>query len=239
MRTMYDGVTVSRLPGGATMVACYVDGKYANETEMRKRFPHAHIVTITVTGSADANVVDCETGDTTPATAAAWAARQVDAGRHPTIYMNASTWPDVEREVHNRGITGKVSYWVARYDNKSTVPPGAVAHQYENTPGYDVSAVADYWPGVDPAPKPSTPPPGHFTLTAEPESGRQYILRWTPSKAATSYVVWRDGKAQGTLPPTLTSHQTVVLSPGVHHFAIDARNPHGSTWSNRVTVTVR
>jgi hypothetical protein len=48
----------------------------------------------------------------------------------------------------NRGVA-EPEYWIAHYDGAANIPVGAVAKQYLNTPGYDVSAVADYWPGID------------------------------------------------------------------------------------------
>ncbi|MEU3352856.1 hypothetical protein [Streptomyces sp. NPDC037389] len=40
-------------------------------------------------------------------------------------------------------------YWVARFDGVPSIPAGAIAEQYENTPGFGKSVVADNWPGVD------------------------------------------------------------------------------------------
>ena len=162
MRTMYDSVTVSAIPKTATLAAGYVDGRYANVTALRKRLPNARIVTITVLGAAGADVCDCESGDLTPPHAAAWAEREHAAGRKPTIYCLASQLGVVKREVAKVGLTGKVSYWVANYDGKPLVPAGCVAKQYADPKvhgkgNFDLSAVADYWPGVDPAPAKKTP----------------------------------------------------------------------------------
>jgi hypothetical protein len=152
MRAMFDSVTPARLPANATMVACYRDGRYANEAEVRSRFPHATIVTITVRGQHDAHVIDCENGDATPAQAATWAKRQIVNGHKPTIYCSLSVWPDVKAEVANAGIT--VSYWVAHYDGKAEMIAGAVAKQYQERTdqNLDYSICADYWPGVDAEP---------------------------------------------------------------------------------------
>lgn len=156
---MYDSVTVADIPHVATMIAGYVDGIYANVPAIRQRFPHATIVTVTVKGTPGANVIDCEPGDASPAQAAAWAKREVAAGRKPTIYCMASQWVQVKLAVASAGVTGKVSYWIADYDGQPAVPSGAVAKQYLGSPGnspghYDVSVVAAHWPGVDPDPKP-------------------------------------------------------------------------------------
>lgn len=161
---MYDSTNIGDIPKTAGMIAVYADGRYeGTEAAARARFPHALLVTITVRGEADRNVCDCETGDLTPAEAARWAKAEIAAGRHPTIYCSDSPWPSVKAAVHAAGIDAKdVSWWIAHYDGDPTIPVGAVAKQYEGSPGnspghYDLSSVADYWPGVDPAPKPRTP----------------------------------------------------------------------------------
>jgi hypothetical protein len=75
------------------------------------------------------------------------------AGADPTIYCNASTWPAV-RAAFAAANVAEPHYWIAKYDGDPTIPAGAVAKQYRGdvAPGYDVSSVVDYWPGVDPAP---------------------------------------------------------------------------------------
>ena len=166
-RTMYDSVTVSALPTDGDLYLGYVDGirTHDNYNEVRARFPHATIVKCTVTGGTlDAQFGDIENGDMSPASGAAWAKRKVDAGQHPTLYMSLSVWPSVQLEVAKLGITGKVSYVVACYDNKPVIPAGAVGKQFiDHGPhgeNYDISVIADYWPGVDPtpAPRPATHP---------------------------------------------------------------------------------
>lgn len=169
-RHMYDSTTLDAIPANATMVAGYVDGSYANIRAIRQRWPHAIHVTITVTGAdLSAQVVDCESRDTTPASAARWAKRKIAAkAGHPTIYCSASVWPTVKAEVAKAGIARQVSYWIAHYDNDPTVPAGAVAKQYRSTnkPNLDYSVVVDYWPGVDAAPK---PPPTPTPLKTAPK----------------------------------------------------------------------
>jgi hypothetical protein len=150
-RAMYDSVTAARLPADAKLVGAYVDGMYANEAAVRARCPQARVVTITVRGEAGADVIDCETGDATPAEAAAWAAAERAAGRLPTIYCNLSTWPAVKAAVAAQHVTS-VSYWIAHYDGQAVMVDGAVAKQYQERTdqNLDYSIAADYWPGVDP-----------------------------------------------------------------------------------------
>lgn len=98
MSTMYDSVNASAIHGAISspeIVAGYIDGRYAWAASDWSLFPEAQHVTITVFGQAGANVADCETGDLTPSQAATWAEAEINAGRTPTIYCNASTWPSV------------------------------------------------------------------------------------------------------------------------------------------------
>jgi hypothetical protein len=163
-RTMYDSTDVMDIPANARMVAGYVDGRYANVRAMRARFRDAKVVTITVFGKAGADVGDIEPGCMTVDHGVRWARAEVAAGRKPTLYCMASMWPQVKAAVKAAGIGRKVSYWVASYDDVSTIPAGAVAKQYRHgdlsTIGpkaysgghFDVSSVVAYWPGVDPRP---------------------------------------------------------------------------------------
>lgn len=157
-RTLYDSTTVEDIPKHAKMVAGYVDGRYITVPKLKRRFPHATVVTITVLGKPGAMVCDTEPGNIGIDGAAQWAANEVKAGRKPTLYCMKSQWADVKREVRRLGITSKVSYWVADYDNDPKIPDGAVAKQYADpaTHGeghFDVSSVRAHWPGVDPEPK--------------------------------------------------------------------------------------
>jgi len=151
-RTMYDAVTVSRVPSTATMVAAYVDGHYANVAAMRDRFPNARLVTIAVFASTNAGtVLDVETGDATPTQAPGWVVKRRKAGVDPTVYCSESLWPSVRQAFRSLNVP-EPHYWIAHYDSVPLIPEGAIAKQYKNTPGYDISVVADYWPGVDPRP---------------------------------------------------------------------------------------
>lgn len=159
-RTMYDSVNPGHIPTTATMVAGYADGAYANLPAMKARFPHATIVSIAVRWTTRAQVLDVESGNATPAQAVQWCT-QTMAGtpnKQLTVYCSVSDWPSVRAAFKAAGVT-EPNYWVAAYDGNATVPAGAVAKQYlGDYQGYDRSVVADYWPGVDPAPAPSGPP---------------------------------------------------------------------------------
>lgn len=153
-RLMYDSISPDSIPADAVMVAGYADGMFANIPAMKARFPRAIVVDIAVKWTTRARVLDVETGDATPAQAVQWCTQTMsDTSNHTlTVYCNMDAWPSVRSAFQSAGVT-EPNYWVARYDNDPTVPAGAVAKQYQgDTNGYDVSSVASYWPGVDPAP---------------------------------------------------------------------------------------
>lgn len=155
-RHMYDSVSPACIPIEATMVACYVDGRYANEAAMRKRFPHAQIVEIAVRASTDAGqVLDVERGDATPLEAVGWVQMRRRAGCDPTVYVSAFLWPDVRTAFKHANIA-EPHYWIADWDHSTVIPHDAVAKQYASTADFDISSVAVYWPGVDhPSHKPT------------------------------------------------------------------------------------
>lgn len=150
MTRMYDSVNPSLIPPDAPIVAGYVDGLFgpggtppeAWTPAAWSRFSGSK-VRITVFGSLDADVADVETGDLTPAGAAAW----LQAGPRtvrPTIYCNRATLPAVQQAC--RGLT--YDLWLATLDG--TVPPGYAAVQYADTGAYDLSETAPWWPrGAD------------------------------------------------------------------------------------------
>lgn len=161
MRTMYDGVTVGNIPAGATLIAPYVDGLYANAVATHQRFPTAVLVPITVFGRTKAKVVDIERGDCTPVSGVA----AVKRGVAVSPYCNLSTLRDVLEQVIAQGVSRQVPIWTAHPTGKAHLcgstcfaglglpfAPNVVATQHTWTPGYDVSLVAASWPGVDPAP---------------------------------------------------------------------------------------
>lgn len=191
-RTMYDSVNPGYIPAGATMVAGYADGAYANVPAMRSRFPHATVVSIAVRWTTRAQVLDVESGDATPTQAVTWCTQTMadKSNRELTVYCNTSEWPHVRAAFQNAGVT-EPNYWVAQYDNDPAIPAGAVAKQFQgDTNGYDVSSVAAYWPGVDPAPKPSGPPQWQKLLDhvlAVPEGVYEH---WNATSGWDNHTVW-------------------------------------------------
>jgi hypothetical protein len=148
---MYDSVTASNIPRNAQMVAGYVDGKYKWSQSDWALFPNAAHVPIAVFASTNDGVVgDCENGDMTPAGAVTWTEMRRNAGIQPSIYCSQGLWSVVRNTFQSMGVREPL-YWIAAYpgNGPDTIPAGAVAHQYADAGPYDLSTVADYWPGVD------------------------------------------------------------------------------------------
>ena len=159
-RTMFDGIYPDQVPAGAAIYAGYVDGDWQSYEGLVADRPGALHVSICVTSSGSARVLDVESGDASPAEAPPWATRQRAGGNpYPVVYMSESAWPAVKAAFADQDVAAPL-YWVAAYvDDPSDVPAipaGAIALQYYDYGGYDASVVADYWPGLDPAPEEET-----------------------------------------------------------------------------------
>jgi len=163
VRTMFDGIAAdaAKIPASAALVAGYVDGLYKWSDAHWARFPRATRVRIAVFADTDDGVVlDCEQGNCTPAESVDWVLTRRKAGVDPTVYCGRNTWWDDIRAAHRARGVPEPHYWVADYAVSQTnpqIPAGAIALQYTDTGSYDLSVVADYWPGVDPKPLPRPP----------------------------------------------------------------------------------
>jgi hypothetical protein len=70
---------------------------------------------------------------------------------HPTVYCSEAIWQQCKNAFAAQGVAAP-EWWIAGYPGsvgEGNLYPGSVAHQYKDVGPYDVSAVADYWPGVD------------------------------------------------------------------------------------------
>lgn len=158
-RLMYDSVDPNSIPTNAQMVAGYIDGStYRWPESAWSRFPNSVKVRIArrVTTN-DGHVLDVESGIPTvwPPTRAIvdWVIMRRRAGVEPTIYCNQlNDWSGIKKLFTDANVAQPL-YWVARYNNVRDIPAGAVAKQFANSTlaggPYDLSIVADYWPGVD------------------------------------------------------------------------------------------
>ena len=156
MRTMFDAIAVGNLPPGAAVYAGYDDGAWPDAAAILARF-HAPVVRVTVNPNDDeGDMLDVENGDATPTDAPGWVRRRRASGHAgPLVYMSASLWATVRQAFSAQGVP-EPGYLVAAYDGVAEIPPGAIGKQYAGTipPGYDISVVVDYLPGIDPAPQP-------------------------------------------------------------------------------------
>ncbi len=179
-RTMYDSVTAGAIPTDAEMVAGYVDGRFAWSVADWNRFPGAVKVRISAVGTnVNAHVFDVESGCIWPPAAVVplvVAAREI--GIDPTVYVNErNDWEPTRRAFDAAGVAHP-HWWVANYDNRKTVPAGAVAKQYADPgmPGvgghYDLSVVTDFWPGVD----------GTFDNPSKTEQGGDWLMSLTQAE---------------------------------------------------------
>lgn len=159
MRTLYDAVTAGNILAAdrtPAMVAGYIDRIKLLPWSAADwaLFPGAVKVTIVKKASTNGgHVLDVEIGDAIPAEAPGWVTMRRAAGADPTVYVQLSRWAEA-RAAFAAAKVAEPHWWIAHYDGDPTIPAGAVAKQYRGdvAPGYDVSSVVDYWPGVDPVP---------------------------------------------------------------------------------------
>lgn len=163
MRLMYDAASVGNIPSDAEMVGYYVDGRYRASGSDLARFTRAVKVGIAVFPTTNAGIVfDGPPDNATWPGVVDWVVMRRRAGVDPSVYTDADQWATGVAEFRNRGVA-QPHWWIAKWNGVRELIPGAVAHQFQGnqTGGYDLSVVADYWPGVDssPAPTPAPKPP--------------------------------------------------------------------------------
>jgi hypothetical protein len=114
---MYDAIAVGNIPQNATAAAGYVDGMWPTLLELKARLPHAHVLSIAVFAADDADCLDVEQGDATPAEAPGWVLRQQDRGAYrPAVYTSVSNVPAVLSALGAAGIPRSgVRIWSAHY----------------------------------------------------------------------------------------------------------------------------
>lgn len=136
MFTMYDSVDLSQIPAEPHAVAAYINGEYANYEEAKKRFPHARILRISVTGDVVADAYDIEKGDYTPDRVPTLYKLALDGGVwRPCFYAQLSgVMPHVKAALNSVVQARKdVRLWVAYYNEGSDLPSGYDAHQFTSS----------------------------------------------------------------------------------------------------------
>ncbi len=105
MWVMYDSTDVGQIPTNAQAVAGYVGGHWPTYPELVKRFPHAQHLSIAVSAQEDADCLDIEKGDATPADAPGWYHRQRARGlTRPAFYGSLSLIPAIMSTLGFAGI---------------------------------------------------------------------------------------------------------------------------------------
>jgi len=146
---MADACNPGNYPIGFDLLASYVDGICATD--------RADPVRISSMATDAGNVGDCEPDNPPPAMWVHWVQARRAAGVDPTIYCADDSLSSFFDGFKHRDVAAAFSaagvaqphYWLI-LPGATSVPDGAVAVQVANVRGlYDVSLVADYWPGVD------------------------------------------------------------------------------------------
>lgn len=137
MTTMYDSVTLTEIPSDAAAVAGYVNGRWPTFPQLASRFPKARRISIAVTAEADADVLDVERGDATPAQAPKWVRRQAARGvKLPVVYCSVSDARTVLGVLAASGIKrSQIRLWTAHYTGKP--------HRCSAACGFGLSTTAD------------------------------------------------------------------------------------------------
>lgn len=137
MILMYDSVNYSEVPRNPHAVAYYVDGHYGVRTheEMVSEFPHARLLSISVTGGTVAECYDIESGDYSPDQAPELVRNAWDHGiSRPCLYANLSTMPRVIEAIRPLIVTAgdrkRVRLWAAYYNGHPDIPHGYDGHQF-------------------------------------------------------------------------------------------------------------
>ena len=158
MRIMYDALNPENIPQEAQMVASYIDGENAPAPGWENRFPNAVKVQIARLRATNAgHVLDIERGDASPSDAPVWVRARRSVGADPSVYTSAANVAAV-RAAFQSAAEPEPHYWIADWNGQQTLIDGAVARQYAAVGPYDLSVVADFWPGVDAGAEPAPPP---------------------------------------------------------------------------------
>jgi hypothetical protein len=138
---IYDSVTPWAIPAGHE-VATYANGPFAvSPSAVAGR----QVLWIDTNGSdPQANAVDAEPGDVTPAGAGSWAAQKLaaDPSGQAIIYTMRSEWPAVQAAVRAAvpsAEQSQVRWWIADPTGVPHVVPGSSATQWYWGSSYDIS----------------------------------------------------------------------------------------------------
>jgi len=139
--TIYDSVTPSSIPAGKD-AAVYADGSY--QASAASVSGHKHVLWIDTNGSrTDADVLDVEPGDATPAGAATWVKAKLtkDPAATAIVYTFKANWAPTTTAISAlpKAMQHHVKYWIADPTGTPHILPGAEATQWYWGPNYDIS----------------------------------------------------------------------------------------------------
>lgn len=170
-----DAISVSNLPPGLQAYFGYVNGNWPTWSGVQARFPNAHLFSIAVNASVDADFLDVEKGDATIAQAPAWVKRRLSEGAwRPGIYTSVANVADLLDTLAANGIDRpQIRLWTAHYNGHHICNPGcypgmpttADGTQWATYPKYDANLLSESFiftappPPVPPAPPPPAPVP--------------------------------------------------------------------------------
>jgi hypothetical protein len=142
---VYDSVTPGSLPSNQS-AAVYADGAYAASASQvsSQMAGHHSVLWIDTNGSdANANVLDVEPGDATPAGAATWVQAHLAKQPHSVaiVYTMRSDWSAVQASIGGLPSweQSHVRYWIADPTGSPHVVPGSSATQWYWGSNYDIS----------------------------------------------------------------------------------------------------
>jgi len=117
MITMFDAITEPNLPKGAAAYAGYVNGSWPTFSFLQKTFPNAHLLSITVSASGDAECLDVEWKDATVDQVPGGVKRQLFKNVYrPVVYASVGNMNTIISDLATNGISRqKVRLWSAHY----------------------------------------------------------------------------------------------------------------------------
>ncbi len=172
--TMYDTITLGTVPRDPFALAGYTSGFWPTFLPLRHAYPNAHTVSIAISVRHNADCLDVEPGDASPAQAPAWVRSEKAAGwPKPCLYSSYYEFVNEVRPALSRaGISrAQVWEWDADYTYRSHIDVGFDGTQWTDVAfgrNLDASLVTRAFlaiahppltaPQPPPKPRPPTPP---------------------------------------------------------------------------------
>jgi len=123
---MQDDTNISLMHDPVHAWAGYVGGLFPTEHPLFLKYPNVPHKSVAVNDQEDADILDIENGDATPAQFPVWFRRQKARGvDRPGAYANKSTMPAVMAAARAAGISAsEYDRWVASFDDRAALDTG-------------------------------------------------------------------------------------------------------------------